>query len=180
MTRKSSADLFAGVRENLPIVRFVGVTVAALVGFFVVVRLSVVQATVVAPYTRFVASSSRVALRLFGIDATGTGTRVVSPEFAVNILNVCNGVEVTAILFAVILAFPARWKYKLLGLAVGYPVIFLVNLARIVVLFFLGFQHPDVFETAHYYYAQAFVILATVAVWLAWVSRYSAYGAKSD
>ena len=67
-----------------------------------------------------------------------------------------------------------------LGLAIGYPVIYAINFVRIVVLFILGFKMPQVFETAHYYYAQAFVIIATVCVWLVWVSLYSQYGTKTS
>lgn len=149
-------------------------------GFFVVIHLAFVQRHLIGPYTQFVAASSRAALRLLGVDAGGSGTFIGSPEFSVTILNVCNGVEVTAILFAVILAFPATWKNKTIGLAIGYPTIFAINLIRIVVLFFLGFKNPDIFETVHYYYAQAFVILATLAVWLLWVSLFTVYGTKTD
>jgi exosortase/archaeosortase family protein len=58
-------------------------------------------------------------------------------------------------------------------------VIFLINILRIMVLFILGFKMPDVFEAVHYYYAQAFVIIATVGVWLFWVTTYSNYGSKT-
>jgi exosortase H (IPTLxxWG-CTERM-specific) len=163
-----------------PIIRFVALTLFSLVGFFLLTGLPWVQDRIIQPYTYFVAESSRVVLRVLGVDAGSSGTLLISPEFSVNILNVCNGVEVTAILFAVILSFPASWKQKLIGLAIGYPVIYCVNLARIVVLFFLGFKHPEIFETVHYYYAQGFVILATLAIWLLWVSLCSGYGGKND
>jgi exosortase/archaeosortase family protein len=57
--------------------------------------------------------------------------------------------------------------------------IFLVNIVRIVVLFLLGFKVPNIFDAVHYYYAQAFVIIATVSVWLLWVVIYSDYGSKA-
>lgn len=168
------------LKEMLPSIRFVAVTISSLIAFFFLSHLPVIQQRVIEPYTHFVAAASRLALRMLGIDATGTGTLVASPEFAVSILNVCNGVEVTAILFAVILSFPATWRRRLIGLAIGYPAIFLINIVRIVVLFFLGFKNPAIFDTVHYYYAQAFVILATLAIWLVWVSLYSDYGVKQD
>ena len=167
------------LKENLPIIRFVVVTLVSLVGFFLLLNVAVVQDKFVVPYTNFVAASCRAVLRLFGIQATGSGSMISSPEFSVNILNVCNGLEVTAILFATVLGFPATWKNKLLGLAVGYPAIYAINLLRIIVLFFLGYKQPKIFDTVHYYYAQAFVIIATVGVWLVWVSLYSAYGSKT-
>lgn len=165
--------------ENWPIVRFVLVTIVSLVLFFLVLRLAWVQRSFSEPYTYFVAASSRLFLRLIGVSASGSGTVITSPDFTVNILYVCNGLEATAIFFATVLGFPSRWKNKLIGLALGYPVIFLINILRIAALFLIGYKIPHIFETVHYYYAQAFVILATVCVWLIWVTRYSAYGTKN-
>jgi exosortase H (IPTLxxWG-CTERM-specific) len=167
------------IKNNLPIVRFIVITIVSLVLFFWLLKTKFFEANIATPYTNFVAASGRFALRVLGIQARGEGTLITSPEFTVNIMHVCNGLEVTAIFFATVLGFPARWRNKLLGLAIGYPVIYLINIVRIVVLFILGFKMPDIFETVHYYYAQAFVILATVGVWLIWVSLYSAYGTKS-
>lgn len=179
---ESNADQAAPgrIKAYLPIIKFIGITVGSLVIFFLLLKSAFFERHFVAPYTEFVASSGRAALRLLGIQAHGTGSLIASPEFSVNIMNVCNGLEVTAIFFATVMGFPARWRYKLLGLGIGYPLIYLINIIRIVVLFILGFKMPDIFEDVHYYYAQAFVIIATVGVWLIWVSLFSAYGSKSS
>jgi exosortase H (IPTLxxWG-CTERM-specific) len=174
-----TARVVGWVRTNFPIVRFVLTTAVLLVALYILLHQRWVETHFVDPYTGFVAEFSRVCLRLIGIEAAGTGFSIVSPEFSVTIKNVCNGLEVTAIFLAVTLGFPATWKHKLLGLLIGYPVIFLINIVRIVVLFVLGFKVPNVFEAAHFYYAQAFVIIATVGVWLLWVSMFSAYGSKT-
>lgn len=92
------------LKELLPTIRFVAITISSLVAFFFFSHLPAIQERVITPYTHFVAATSRLALRLLGVDASGTGTLVASPQFSVSILNVCNGVEVTAILFAVILS----------------------------------------------------------------------------
>lgn len=175
--RPGSSGLFPG--GNWPIIKFVLITLLSLVLFFLLLRLEWVQHSFSEPYTRFVALSSRLLLRLIGVNASGTGTIIASPDFSVNILYVCNGLEATAIFFATVLGFPSRWKNKLIGLALGYPVIFIINLLRIAALFLIGYKIPQIFETVHYYYAQAFVILATVGVWLVWVTKYSDYGTKS-
>ncbi len=166
-------------RRHRPILKFVAATLSSLVLFFLVLRTDWFGHSVGEPYTRFVAATSRLFLRLIGVQAFGSGSVVSSPEFTVNIMNVCNGLEATAIYFATVLGFPASWKDKLIGCALGYPVIYLINILRIAALFLIGYKVPHVFETVHYYYAQAFVILATVGVWLVWVSKYSVYGSKS-
>lgn len=167
------------LKNNLPIIRFVVITLVSLAGFFLLRKIPWVKATLIDRYTDFVAASSRVFLKLFGLNTAGTGTAVMSDTFAVTIAEVCNGLEVTAIFFAAVLGFPASWKHKLIGLAIGYPVIYIVNLGRIAVLFFLGANGSPWFDTVHYYYAQAFVILVTVITWFVWMSLYSDYGSKS-
>lgn len=166
-------------RGAVPVVRFVVVTLVALVGLFYLLRQPWVERHFVDPYTGFVAAFTRTCLRLVGVDAGGEGPFISGPRFSVTIKNICNGLEVTAIFLATVLGFPSSARAKLLGLALGFPVIFLINVVRIMVLFVLGYRIPNVFEAVHYYYAQAFVIIATVAVWLVWVTTLSDYGSKA-
>lgn len=168
------------LRSYLPIVQFVVVTTVTLIALFWLLHRRAVVVGFVDPWTDFVAACSRLLLSAIGIDVSGSGAMISSPEFSVSIKNVCNGLEVTAIFFATVLGFPAPWKHKLIGLAVGYPAVFLINVVRIIVLFVIGARIPTAFEDVHYYYAQAFVILATVAVWLVWVSMYGRPKTRPD
>jgi exosortase H (IPTLxxWG-CTERM-specific) len=167
------------MRANFPVIRFVLITFVILIAAYLVFKVPWIERHIVAPYTRFVAACSRLCLGLIGIRASGAGDTIASSEFSVIIKNVCNGLEVTAIFFATTIAFPATIKSKLLGLLIGYPVIFVINIIRIMVLFVLGASNPQVFDDVHFYYAQALVIIATVAVWLLWVTTFSDYGSKT-
>ena len=104
---------------------------------------------------------------------------IVGRNFSILVQNVCNGLEVTAIFLATVLAFPTHWRNKLIGVALGFPAIFLINVARIAVLYILGFQIPNIFETVHRYYAQALVIILTLSVWLLWATVFTEYGSKA-
>ena len=171
--------LAGSVSANLPVIRFVLVTAVFLVASYFVFKVPWVERHFVEPYTHFVAACSRFCLGLVGVRAGGSESAIVSPEFSVTIKNVCNGLEVTAIFIATTIGFPATWKSKLLGLLLGIPAIFLINIVRIMALFILGFKVPHVFDAVHFYYAQALVIIATLAVWLLWVTTFSAYGSKT-
>jgi len=46
--------------------------------------------------------------------------------FAVTILAGCNGVEAMIVLLAAMLAYPAPWKRRLIGLLVGALIVWLV------------------------------------------------------
>lgn len=167
------------IRANLPIIRFVLVAVLLLGALYVVFKVPWVERHVVQPYTGFVATCSRICLQLVGVRASGAGNTIISPEFSVTIKNVCNGLEVMVIFFATTMAFPATVKGKLFGLLLGFPAIFLINIVRVVVLFLVGSKNPQVFDDVHFYYAQALVIIATVALWLLWINTFTVYGSKT-
>ena len=73
------------------------------------------------------------------------------------------------VLAAAILAYPAPWRYRLAGLAVGAAAIQVLNLVRIVSLFYLGQWNMRVFEWAHLYAWQALIMLDALVVWLLWL-----------
>ncbi len=75
----------------------------------------------VVPWTNQLASISAglVTLADPNVAAVGKVLRSTRNGFAVSIEAGCNGVEATIVLLAAILAFPAPWKNKLIGLAAG-------------------------------------------------------------
>lgn len=165
--------------RNRLVVQFTAATLAGVAVIFSLSRVPFLSEHVVYPYTKFITASSRAVLRLMGQDVGGEGLMIVGRNFSILVQNVCNGLEVTAIFLATVLAFPTTWRNKLIGVALGFPAIFLINVARIAVLYILGFQIPNIFETVHRYYAQALVIILTLAVWLLWATVFTEYGAKA-
>lgn len=154
-------------RSSLFLARFVGL----LVVFYFVVAWRPVNDAVVVPFTAGVARVSAGALRLIGEDASVSGTEIRSSRFAVNIENGCNGVE-TALLFgAAVLAFPAPWRRRLLGLLAGFVAIQAINLVRVVSLFWIGAHRPALFSSSHTVLWQSIVVLCGVLLFLAWATR---------
>lgn len=56
----------------------------------------------------------------------------------------CNGVHAVLIFAAAILAFPARWTRRLIGLAAGVVIIFGFNMIRLVNLLLVAVYIPAV------------------------------------
>jgi exosortase H (IPTLxxWG-CTERM-specific) len=100
-----------------------------------------------------------------------SGTVIRSPRFAVNIENGCNGVETMLIFLAAVLAFPAPWKARAIGLVFGILAIQAVNLVRVVALFYTGAYFPTWFDTSHTVIWQSLVILSGVLLWILWADR---------
>jgi exosortase H (IPTLxxWG-CTERM-specific) len=155
-----------------PETRFLATFLLVLAGSFVLLSWQPVNDGLVEPFTGGVARASGVALRLVGEDVAREGTVLRSPTFAVNIRNGCNGVEAMVILLAAIVAYPASWKARGIGLALGTGVIQLVNLVRVVALFLTGAYLPRFFDSSHTLVWQTVVILVALLVWVYWAKRF--------
>jgi len=90
-------------------------------------------------------------------------TFIVVPE--------CGAIEVMAIFFAAVAAFPTAWRKRLLGLGLGLPVLYGVNVFRLACLAMLGAWTGSGkwFDFAHEYVWQAVYVVFVVGLWLSWV-----------
>ncbi len=125
----------------------------------------------VVPWTNTLARISTWLVTVFdpNVMAIGKIMRSTTNGFAVSIEAGCNGVEATIVLLAAILAFPAPWRSKLIGLAVGVVAVQGLNVVRVISLFYLGQWDREWFEWAHLYIWQALIMLDVLIVWLVWV-----------
>ena len=166
---KPAADARRAARRRS--LGFLARFVVLLAAFYFLVAWGPVNDAVIVPFTAGIARVSGAVLNLFGADVTVSGTEIRSDTFAVGIENGCNGVE-TALLFgSAVLAFPAPWKRKLPGLALGFAAIQLINLVRVVSLFWIGAHRPALFSASHTVVWQSVVVLCGVLLFLLWASR---------
>ena len=129
------------------------------------------QSHFVIPWTNALAALSAKLVTLFdpNVAAMGKILRSTTNGFAVSIEAGCNGVEATIVLVAAVLAFPAPWKNRLVGLAAGIIAVQGLNVVRVISLFYLGQWSLRMFEWAHLYVWQALIMLDVLIVWLIWV-----------
>ena len=161
-------------RRNRRELTFLILFMALLGGGFTLISVNWVNDHAVEPFTAGIARTSGAALGLLGQDVRMEGTVIRNARFAVNIRNGCNGVEAMLIFLAAVLAFPASWKSRLSGLALGILAIQAVNLVRVVALFLTGVYFPRLFDTSHTVIWQTVVILFGVLLWIFWANRFAA------
>ena len=152
-------------------IRFFVLFTVLLVGLFTLEILQPVEKHVILPFTSAVADVSAWIVQFFddNVMAVSNVIRDKTTGFGVRIERGCNGVEALIILFAAIFAFPAPFKSKLIGFAIGFVAIQGLNLVRIVSLFYLGQWNQVAFEWFHLYLWQALIILDALVVWLIWL-----------
>ncbi|SDW62522.1 exosortase H, IPTLxxWG-CTERM-specific [Thiocapsa roseopersicina] len=140
-----------------------------------------VQAAFVLPFTALIADISAWVMQTFDDQVRAQGKVIwdQASGFAVSIEAGCNGVEAGIVLVAAMLAFPASWRERAIGIGVGLFTVQALNLVRIVSLFYLGQWNKNFFEWAHLYVWQALIMLDVLLVfliWLRWISK-RAHGA---
>jgi exosortase H (IPTLxxWG-CTERM-specific) len=133
------------------------------------VRLGVIK-----PYTVFLAKAVAAIVNLFGAGVVTDGTTLSSSDFSMEIAMGCDGVEASCLYVAGVLAYPTTWRAKLIGLGLGVPLIHVINLGRLVGLYYAGVYLPSVVEELHVYVAQTLVILFSTAILIFWLDRFAA------
>lgn len=151
--------------------RFALLFAGLLLILFTVELLQPVQNAVILPWTALLAKISAALVQAFDADVISQGVvlRDAQNGAAVAIQPGCNGVEAMIVLAAAVLAFPAPWRHRLVGLALGFLAIQSLNLVRIISLFYLLQWNRTYFDWAHLYLWQALIMLDALIVFLLWL-----------
>lgn len=163
----------SGWRAYRQEITFLVLFLVLLGGSFTLISLNWVNDHLIEPFTAGVAKASGWTLEAIGQDIRMQGTMILSEKFSVNIRNGCNGVETMLIFCSAVLAFPATWKSRWRGLALGLVAIQIVNLVRVVALYLTGAYMPKLFDTSHTVVWQSIVILFGVLLWIYWANKYA-------
>lgn len=134
-----------------------------------VAYLPVVREHLIGPFTIVITQVSGWMIQLWDNNVLVTDNVLSIPGFAVQILDMCNGVEATLLMWAVFLAFPAPWRYRLLGMLIGTLAVHALNILRIISLLYLGVWKPDWFHWVHWYLWDALIMLDILMIFLAWL-----------
>lgn len=143
---------------------------------FTIELLNPVQAAVIQPFTTFLAWIAASVILPFDdtVISSGRVLRDSVSGFAVSIEAGCNGVEASIVLIAGVLAFPATWGQRLAAITLGFTAIQVLNVLRIVSLFYLGQWNLEIFEWTHLYFWPVLImldVLLVFAFYLRWLSR---------
>ncbi|MDD2925649.1 exosortase H [Rhodoferax sp.] len=163
-------------------IRFVLVFLAVLVVLFTAELTHPVQNAIVLPWTSLLATTSAAVVSLFdsSVMSYGKVLQHANTGMGVSIEAGCNGIEASLILIAAVLAYPASWFMRLLGIILGFLAIQIVNVLRVVTLFYLVEYSTTMFEFAHLYLWQALIMLDVLVVWLLWVRQVARREARAE
>jgi exosortase/archaeosortase family protein len=125
---------------------------------------------VLAPLAAWTAHITLILVHVLGIDAVRADTVLAHPDgFAYEVAYTCTGFLPISTFIACILAYPGTWHTKRVGIAFGVPLLWMVNLLRLVHLFYLGVYIPEAFAPAHEVVWQGLQGMVFIALWLSWI-----------
>lgn len=158
--------------------RFVLVFVVVLLALFTLEMLMPVQQAVIVPFTEFLAHVAAGLIVPFDqtVIAQGKVLRFNDTGFAVSIEAGCNGVEATIVLIAAVIAFPASWRARTVAILVGFFAIQVLNMVRIISLFYLGDWNTEVFKWVHLYLWPTLIMLDVLIVFVLYLRYLSRAG----
>jgi exosortase H (IPTLxxWG-CTERM-specific) len=157
--------------------RFAILFLSLVAGFALIASTDWAAAAIHDPACRVVTILSAPVLSLFG-DVYAQGTFIQFGGFSASIVEACNGVLPAYLFVSAVLAFPCSWRAKLLGLLIGVPGIFLINLLRVVSLMMVGAYWPEFFERIHIYVWQGLVIALSMGIWVFWAEVFVRPGVR--
>ena len=168
--RRGAESWFATKRSILRFVLVLGV----LMGLFNALFYAwLIKTAFFDAYLGLNAEACAVVLRWFGESAAATGTQLASPRYSLEIKHGCDAIQASAFFVFAMLAFPsavprlARLRYVVVGTAM----LLLLNLVRIITLYYTGVYYPAAFEVMHFDVWQTFFIFLALMLWLVWARR---------
>ena len=169
---KSSKNTKLALLRKKGVLRFVVTYVILMGAFFLVTTLQPVKNIIDLNglYTKSIVFISGKIINILGIPARFSGTLIMLPSISLDVQFGCNGLEAVMIYSVAVLAYPAEWKKKLLGILAGFFILQIVNLLRIVFLVYSSMHFRRLFEFIHIYIAQGIMIALSLGIFFLYLN----------
>jgi exosortase/archaeosortase family protein len=157
-----------------PVLRFTLLFFLCLVGFSVLSVVTALQNHLQVAEQGIAAAATWMAKQVGSAAVIVRGNLITVSGVTLNINHECTGVFVLFVLISFIVAYPARWSAKAIGITVGVIALTALNVIRIATLVRVVEFYPDAFVYFHEYVWQgAFLMIVTLysITWVEWVRR---------
>ena len=156
--------------DKRPILRFVLVFGLLLAGFNAFFYFWFSRADAFDSYLGFNARCSAFVLSIFGDSATVNGTSIIGSRYSLDIKRGCDAIQASAFFVLGVLASPAPVSLlsRIVPLAIGTLFLLVMNLVRIVSLYYTGVYYPKAFDVLHVDVWQALFIFLPLFLWVIW------------
>ena len=110
---------------------------------------------------------------LTGANAALSGDTIVFPNMNLRIVYECTGGFEMFIFSACVIAFPSNLRSKIWGHIFGVVGVFIINIARLLVLSWAALHAQSAFDFIHKYLWQATFIILVLLLWVVWINVFA-------
>lgn len=122
------------------------------------------------PLALLTARMTQALLQWSGMEVVRTATVLSHPGgFAYEVAYSCIGALPVVFYSAAVLSYPVRFTARLVGVAVGSPLLLALNVGRLIHLFHLGVHGRPAFDWWHEDVWPGLIRLMIVGLWIIWV-----------
>ncbi len=160
------------IRENRVLLRFYLLFAYLVLLLYLCLQMELTHRWIAVSLPGFVAGLVAWFLSVVGMDAQAFGTTVsIVDGLSFRIIYHCTGLFLMSIYASAVWAYPATWLERLLGLVLGLPVLFGLNVLRLAALGIVGKYFPQYFDLSHEYLWQGLLIVFVLVLWVQWRDR---------
>lgn len=123
------------------------------------------------PVQRAMAELGALLGQLAGGSMFATGDHIVIETLTLHINHECTGVFVLMLFASFVLAYPTSWRARAVGLGIGIPLLFTVNVLRLGTLARIVELYPSAFFYFHEYVWQGVFMVIVLVGAIAWADR---------
>ncbi|HEY4213695.1 MAG TPA: archaeosortase/exosortase family protein [Steroidobacteraceae bacterium] len=103
------------------------------------------------------------------VRAAASGVSIRAVGGGLNVRNGCEGMEALFLLVAGLVIAPIRWRARGVGLLWGIGLVYIVNQARVLTLFYAYRSDPSLFDVLHAVVMPIAVMLIIAMYFYAWI-----------
>ena len=157
---------------RLSIRRFALTYLILMGAFFLLIGLKPIQDIIDLNglYSKGVVILTSGILETLCISSNYQGSVIKLPSIALDVRFGCNGLEAVMIYAVAVIAFPAPWKKKLIGILGGFVALQVINILRIASLAYSAIHFKSLFEYMHIYVAQGLMIAVSLGIFFVYLN----------
>lgn len=119
-------------------------------------------------YQAAIAGAAAYLARPFDLAVRLDGQFIYGGEKVLRVTLECTALFAQGLFMAAVVAFPAPWRARMVGIALGIVGVGILNILRIGGLVLVAEQAPDWFHFCHMVLMQGFLVSCVGPLWLVW------------